>query len=431
MKRDLYSELRTIYETSEADPHTFRLTMKMKDLIDGKILRFAVDQTMKRYPYFCVRVAEENGRICFEDNPAPLPVIRTNQRTVLGSEETSGHLMAFCYWKNRLYIDAHHGLTDGGGIAPLIRTLLYYYCSTFYGKELSTEGVRLADSTPDPREWEDPARIKLSEEKQGLVTKWQSPAFQIGTGGIAHLIPESYVFNLRIPEQEFMRFNLSNDGSPATITALLLARTIHALHPEAAEPPVIAMCVNQRKALKAPFAHQSLVGDVRLPYVERMRKMPFSEQATCFRGMVTLQADDDMVLDEIRDYQKLMEHLETLHTTEEKQAVCRKRMADLSACLTATVSYVGKADVGGAEPYIQEYEALPSTALPSTHVPLTIEMTAVNGYFFLNFIQYFQEYDYFRMFVKQIRDNNINYDVLNVTEARYPSVCLGIGGDEQ
>ena len=55
------------------------------------------------------------------------------------------------------------------------------------------------------------------------------------------------------------------------------------------------------------------------------------------------------------------------------------------------------------EHYIQEYEALPSTALPSTHVPLTIEMSALHGYFFINFLQYFDEYDYFSMFLNQLR----------------------------
>ena len=41
MKRQLYSELRTIYETAAFDPHTFRITVKLKDLIDGAVLRAA------------------------------------------------------------------------------------------------------------------------------------------------------------------------------------------------------------------------------------------------------------------------------------------------------------------------------------------------------------------------------------------------------
>ena len=124
MKRKLYSELRTIYETTAADPHTFRITIKMKDLVDGEVLRAAVDRTMERYPYFRVRMIEEGNEILFEDNPAPVPVLRTKERITLGSARTDGHLMAFCYSWNRLYIDIFHGLTDGGGVYPMLRTAI-------------------------------------------------------------------------------------------------------------------------------------------------------------------------------------------------------------------------------------------------------------------------------------------------------------------
>lgn len=422
MKRTLYSELRTLYETTPSDPHTFRLTIKLQDLIDGETLRTAVQKTMTRYPYFCVRLDMSGSAPCFEDNPSPVPVLHTNQRIVLGSGQTNGHLLCFCYWKNKLHIDAFHGLTDGGGIYPLVKTLLYYYCSAFYETALSTEGIRLCGDAVSPAEWEDPAAVPLKGGRHGLSSKWNQRALQLADAGIARLIPDSIVYIVRIPEKAFMRFNLSNDGSPATIIALLLARAIDALHPDAALPPVIAMCVNQRKALRAPLAHQSLVGDVRLPYAGRIRQLDFSTQATCFRGMVALQSDAEMVLDEIREYQALIARLNTMDDPRERQAECVQRMEELSKCVTATVSYVGKASLGEAERYIQENDALPSTALPSTHVPLTVELSAVNGYFFMNFIQYFREQDYFDRFIRQLRQNGIDYDVLDVTEAKYPRI---------
>ena len=421
---DLFSELRTIYETTLLDPHTFRITIKMKDIIDGKLLREAVDTTMERYPYFRVCLYIKGDSIGFENNPAKVPVIHTKKRIFLGGKQSSGHLIAFCYWKNRLYIDAYHGLTDGGGISHLVKTLLFYYCSSFYGKELSAEGVRLRESVIAKEEWEDPARDFICGKNSLGIKKWNAPAYQLTDSGIVRIKPDSIVYNVRISEEEFMRFNLSNDGSPATIIALFLARTIDALRRDLRLPTVIALCVNQRRALRAPLAHQSLVGDVRLLYDEKLKGLPFSTQATCFRGMVTLQSDVDVVQDEIREYQEFVEILRTLPGHAERRAYCLKRMAERSKCITATVSYVGKANFGEVEHYIQEYEALPSTALPSTHVPLTIEMSALHGYFFINFIQYFDEYDYFSTFLDQLRQNDIDYDVLNVVEARYPRVEL-------
>ncbi len=90
---------------------------------------------------------------------------------------------------------------------------------------------------------------------------------------------------------------------------------------------MIAMCVNQRKALRATLAYQSLVGNVRLPFTDRIKTLPFSTQATCFRGMVTLQSDTDMVLDEIRDCQALVESLEAMDALQARKA-CRVRRTE-------------------------------------------------------------------------------------------------------
>ena len=95
-------------------------------------------------------------------------------------------------------------------------------------------------------------------------------------------------------------------------------------------------------------------------------------------------------------------------------------MENLSRCVTATVSYIGKANMGAMENYLQEFDPLPSTALPSMHTPRTIEMVSMNGLIVLNFIQYFPEMEYFSLFVKQLRENNINYNVLRQEKALYP-----------
>ena len=123
-RRALYSELRTVYETTAADPHTFRQTFKLKDMIDGKLLRKAVNKTMARYPYFQVRlIADGKDELCFVYNPA---------------------------------------------------------------------------------------RIPLGTKHQGLVDKWDRPALQLLDAGITHPIPDSVVYNMRIPEKDFMRFNFAS-----------------------------------------------------------------------------------------------------------------------------------------------------------------------------------------------------------------------------
>ncbi len=422
MKKELYSELRTIYETAADNPHTFRVSLKMKDMVDERILRESVATTMRRYPYFSVRMEHGEDGFAFVPNERPVPVLHQDEPAVLASPQTDGHLFAVCFWKNKIHLEVYHALTDGAGIYELIKTLLYYYCSAYYGVTLSAESIRLADSPVDPAEWEDPARAIRDYSGAICVEKWNKPAYQLVDGGRITLSPDCICYNIRIPEAEFMRFNLSNDGSPGTIVALFLARAIQNLRTEKGgdDPVVIAMCVNQRRAIRAPLAHQSLVGDVRIVYDERIAKFPFMRQATCFRGMVALQSDTDMVLKELSEYASTIDALEALPDENARHEYCVDLMNRVTKSMSATISYVGKANFGEAEKYIQEFHVLPATALPSSATPLTLELSAVNGSFYVNFMQYFPEQDYLDAFIRELRANDINYDVLYLTPTNYP-----------
>ena len=424
MRHELYSELRTLYEATPENPRTFRITIKLKDMVDEAVLKNAVRRTMKRFPYFCVRLAIDEQGIYFEDNPLPTPVRHTDEPTNLGSFETNEHLLVFCWWKNKVHLDASHALSDGGGLSHLIPTFLYYYCSEYYGLDLSTEGIWLEDDEVAPEEWADPAREEITYGSALLIDKWHKPAFQLMGAGVAKPSEKSVVYNIRISEKEFMRFNFSNEGSPGTVIALFLARAIESVHPDVDLPIGIAMCVNQRPMLGAPLAHQSLVGDVRLVFDKRIAAFPFETQVTVFRGMVAMQSDREMVRREVCEYQDIMDALADLPTHEERSAYCRRLSDEKSKLFTATVSYVGKASMGEAEFYVQEYHVLPSTALPSCETPLTLELSAVNGCFYVNFMQRFEGDEYLRAFIRQLRENDIDYDVLYQEQIKYPHLAL-------
>ena len=71
MRRKLYSEMRTVYETTVQNPHTFRVTVKTKDMVDEPILKEAVEKTMKRYPYFAMQIDKGKTRSSSRTIPAP------------------------------------------------------------------------------------------------------------------------------------------------------------------------------------------------------------------------------------------------------------------------------------------------------------------------------------------------------------------------
>lgn len=252
MEQKLFTELRPLYVTSKDSPYEIRLRIRMRDLIDPKALRHAVDATMERYPYFCVELQRREGDFYFAENHRPVVIANSLHGVELNSEDSNFHMIAFCWQDNWIILDVFHGMTDGAGAYEIIRTLLYYYCSERYDVALNGEGIRLVGDEIPEEEWADPV-ANMPElpspprtEIPAALNLFDSPALEED---------KSTVYSIAISESEFMRFTLDNDGSPGTMISLLLSRAIAKLFPDAEGAIRIALCVNQRKALRAPLAH--------------------------------------------------------------------------------------------------------------------------------------------------------------------------------
>ena len=151
---------------------------------------------------------------------------------------------------------------------------------------------------------------------------------------------------MTIGESEFMNFSMDNDGSPGTITALFLSRAAARLFPDSPDPIRIALCVNQRKALGTPGAHQSLVGAAMLEYKDKMRGWPLDGQATAYRGMVFAQTREEAVLAGAGSSKAITEMLLSKETDQERLGVAAFLGKSADRLLTGSVSYVVKPTSG-------------------------------------------------------------------------------------
>ena len=88
--------------------------------------------------------------------------------------------------------------------------------------------------------------------------------------------------------------------------------------------------------------------------------------------------------------------------------------------LTATVSYVGKANYKEAEKYIRDFR----TWTGATGNYLCIEIAAVNGRFTLDFIQPFSSPLFVNAFLKELDDYGITYDLQDVERLDVPNIKL-------
>ncbi len=418
MEQKLFTELRPLYTTSKKRPNEIRIRIRMRDLIAPDLFRHAVDTTMKRYPYFCVELQKKDGQYIFAENHRPVVITNSLHGVELNSEASNYHMIAFCWQDNWIILDVFHGMTDGAGAYEIIRTLLYYYCSERYDVKLNDNGIRLLGDEVSQEEWADPVanRTDLPEPSRTEM----SDALNLAASAGLEKDDRHTVYSIAISESEFMRFNLDNDGSPGTMVSLLLSRAIAKLFPTAENVIRIALCVNQRKALHAPLAHQSLVGGAMLEYKDQIRDWSLDRQATAYRGMVFVQSQEENVLRGLVSASGICRLILSKESDQERIGVAGYINDLASKLVTATVSYVGKANYQEAEQYIRDFRLWTSPVSNN----LLIEISAVNGRFTLEFIQRFSSPIYVNAFLKELEDNGIVYDLQDVNELELPNIKL-------
>ena len=419
MEQKLFTELRMLYETSKESPIVIRIRIRMRDLIDPDDLRYAVDMTMKRYPYFCVELQKKEGQYVFAENHRPVVITNSLHGVELNAEASNYHMLSFSWQENWIIFDVFHGLTDGTGAYEVVRTLLYYYCSERYNVTLKEEGIRLVGDEISAEEWIDPAagRTDLPLPTQHMQ---MSDALNLIASAGLEKDHRRTVYSIAVSESEFMRFNLDNDGSPGTMVCLLLSRAIAKLFPEAENTIRLALCVNQRKALHAPLAHQSLVGGVMLEYKDQMRDWSLEQQGTAYRGMVFAQTQEENVLKGVASMKGINSMILSKESDAERKQAASAIRGMSGRLITATVSYVGKANYREAEQYIRDFRLWTSSAGDG----LLIEMSAVNGRFTLEFLQTFSSPVFVNAFLKELEENGIVYDLQDVNELKLPNVKL-------
>ena len=391
---------------------TVRMTLKMRDSVDGDLLRQAVEQARQRYPYYQVKLdvkKDDAGTeyFVYEDNSEPWVVSEGEKPVQLIGPESNHHLLAFCYWDDCIAIDFFHCLTDGTGAYNILRTLLYEYCNRRYDVALSRANVRVVSDTISPAEWEDPAAQAKPDNLAPFPVPERKRCINLTTQAKTALNEAVETVNILVEEQEMMKYVSSGDTSPATLVSLLLTRAIARLHPDMTEGvPMVALAINQRPALGCPQAGQTMAGSLRLTLNDEMRGMDLELQQTIFRGMVALQSNEDNVIEGFWQTQNTQDMFEKVPTLEGRHQAMAKAFSVALSAASACVSYVGKANLGAAEQYVSEmYTEV------YTPYALTIEMSAVNGTFCISLMQRFADDTYLDAFLDELRQIGISYRI--------------------
>ena len=401
-----------LYGVNEEFFSTFRLAIRMKDKVDYDVLVRSVERVRGRYPYFCVCPEREGDSLVLRYNERPLPVFSDDRAVTLGSEESGGHLISFGCKDKTVFIDVSHYIADGMGIDPLMKSLLFLYVSERYGKvELATERIRMPDSPVCDREHAYPFHDKALEA-EGLDIPLELPENVYALDSDAFDNEGLYAYYLHIPQKAMMAKASSSDGSPVSFLSVLLYRALCQLDPGIDRTVVAHVQHQYRAALRAPLTHHSLVGYIPVTLAPRLSKWDVEKQNTVVRGQVILKSGIEA---DIASVNRLIGAFPIDGSFADKKDAMARYAENSIRAKTFGISYVGKMDWCGLDPYVEDFHAY--IGEKHTKNMLLIEVMTVGEDFSLSFMQSGRGEKYLNAFVEEIRAHGIPVSL--VGEERY------------
>ena len=112
---------------------------------------------------------KEGEKLILTENNLPFVISDEKKAVCLNSPESNYHILAFARQGNVISVDISHNVCDGNGIAPLVKTLSYYYILHRYGAEgIKTDTINLVSDPIQEDEYLYPFPDSLLPEQEGL-----------------------------------------------------------------------------------------------------------------------------------------------------------------------------------------------------------------------------------------------------------------------
>lgn len=386
----------------------FKITFK--EAIDVQLLQDVVRRSFRRYPYFSEKVVFDGNKYVLVTNDKPF-VVYTDKDGPLDILGPGNNYYQIRMTVSDNILDARffHGLTDGRGFSKFIKSVLYEYFSILNADAPDVPGVVLLDSKITDDELGDPflnrdVPAQQDREQDNKAQKNQKDAKLFRLPLTEQADGNTYSFQIRMDEQQFMKYSRNVDGSPNAVIALLMARAILSEHPEASDEIVAGVAMDERTALERPESHLSSITLILLRYKKKMETMPLTTQATCFRGMIIAGSDPDKVRS---GFPKSIGFYNMLNSI--PSFADRKKLASMIVSARANedtfhVSYIERSCFGELEQYIESLYSIVEVKGNS----MMIEINSLKGSFFINIMQGFSSDRYVRAMIRQIEQEGMS-----------------------
>jgi len=401
--------------SSPRKPNIIQFLFTLKDEIDCSVMYDAMQRAIKRYPYFAFRIVRTETGFDKVENPLPIIVKGSfSEELVLGSEEVNYHWVAAACEGRRLKLAVHHMIADGRSAMRFYKTLLYCYISEKYGVQLDPEGIILPDSPISPNE--DVKVFNLLDGEDGTMRTTVEDPF---------VIPEpvndemkGYLYQVTIPEKEFLSSSKGSDNSPLTLLTVYMAKLFQNQCPDNEKDIYAGIAIDARDALNCPESRFTNAYVIFIRHSPSKLGMDIERLGTMTRGQIIVQSQDDILRYVHNSVMRISAQIRRTTDQAERQKLMHSIYQLVASNPTYSISYVGNPEWGSLEPYIEEEYTL------IMNNKLFLEVNAAGGKFCIAWVQGFENDAYVKAFQSLLRENGINCEVSGPFPHEWPKCCL-------
>ncbi|MDO4537602.1 MAG: condensation domain-containing protein, partial [Coriobacteriales bacterium] len=389
------------YIANESHPFVMSSYLTLFDEVDGEALTKAVEELRERFPYFYVRVKAIEQELRSIPNPLPVPVVHGWKSPVIGSKENNYQLLSVRYEGTRLCVEVSHCLTDGAGVMPYLKALLHLYFTKVTGARLNPAGLRLPGTDFVEGELGCPYPMEaVTKVKKPRMVREAPDFYKLEEGPVA-MDGKKKLFFLRLSGEDMLAFCRAHDGSPNAVLAVLMAKAIRAVDPEANRDITIGIGINQ-KALLGNYENYNFGTDtIGIDFLADHPIEDLTKSCTIARGQIIAQTLEDNVLYAIKQRKAGLDKIGMIPLVEQKIDLL-KDFQDRPMG-SAIVSYTGNRTLGDMDEFVDEFYCLTDAA----GTELLLELNYLNGIFYLAVIQSFSSDAYVQALVELLNEVGI------------------------
>ena len=392
-----------LYQSEKYFAHSVRIHVRMKDEVDMNVLDKAVNSSIKRYPYFAVKVTvDEDGGYILVPNDRKIVVMPTSEKMpMLGSSSVNDHLLFVDCSGKDIFFNISHTMCGGRGFQPWVMTNVYEYVREKYNVEPYAPEIRKPDSDLLPGETDEPEMDMLTAEEPIYKRKIKkAPVLGLDylKGVFIPIKRDPNYTVVTIDQKDFLKAAKVNDSSVLSLFFVLFAKTLDRVFHEKNRVIVGEAAHNPRESVGLPNTHCDFLSHVYVNYDRDSLNGDLEKLGTRTRGQIILQTDPTVSHAQVKKLFELYEEIDKVHGLKAK----RKYMAKHSLATgkdaqhgSFIANYTGLSDWGELANYVEWF-----VYVIEGH--FTIEITAMADKIFIGFMQVIKTNKYIDLFREEL-----------------------------